>query len=115
MTVSRRKRTTDRARGAGRKAACDGPTADVPTLPQAAAYLQLAELDVLRLGRAQGLPGRQVGSERRFLKAAVQDWLRATPAPRSNKEAWLALAGVWEDDPFRADLLEDIHRRRGGR
>src|SRR5262245_4096321 len=49
---------------------------DVLTLAEAAAYLRTSAEEVLRLAREQGLPGRRVGDDCRFLRAALQDWLR---------------------------------------
>ena len=74
------------------------------TLAEAAAYLRFPEAEVVRLVHSQGLPGRAVGAEWRFLKTALQDWLR-TPAARSDKDALLALAGAWKDDPFRDEMF----------
>jgi excisionase family DNA binding protein len=92
----------------------NGPTNEVMTLREAAAYLRLPETDVLRLVQEQSLPARQLGSEWRFLKAAIQDWLRAgTPPAKSNKEAWLALVGAWKDDPYLDEMLAEIYKRRG--
>ena len=88
---------------------------EVLTLPEAAAYLRLSEADVLRCVHEQGLPARQLGTEWRFCKAAIQDWL-STGAPsalQANKEAWLALAGVWKDDPDLEKIVEEAYRRRG--
>jgi excisionase family DNA binding protein len=48
---------------------------DVLTPAQAAVLLQTAEETVLELARAGELPGRQVGGEWRFLRAAVLGWL----------------------------------------
>src|SRR5689334_18238018 len=70
---------------------------EVLTLAEAAAYLRVTAADVLRLAREQGLPGRQVGTDWRFLKPALQDWLRG-PRPKTN-EAFLALAGASKGDP----------------
>src|SRR5260221_12798804 len=72
--------------------------ADVLTLGEAAAYLRVSEDDVLRLAHLQELPGRQIGDEWRFLKAGLRDWL-CTPARGSGKDAFLALAGMWKEDP----------------
>jgi excisionase family DNA binding protein len=85
----------------------------VLTLAEAAAYLRLSEADVLRLVNEQGLPVRRLGQEWRFLKAAIQDWLRSGTPPKSNKEAWLELAGVWKDDPYLEDMLKEIYQQRG--
>lgn len=85
---------------------------EVLTLREAAAYLRVAEEDVLRLAQVQDLPGRQIRNEWRFLKAGLQDWLR-TPRRPSGKEALLALAGAWEDDPDIDDIVQEAQRRRG--
>jgi excisionase family DNA binding protein len=92
-------------------AAVNGPAGEVLTLAEAAAYLRFSEADVLRLVDQQGLPARRLANEWRFLKTAIQDWLR-TPPPTSNKEAWLALAGIWKDVPYVEQELEEIYRRR---
>jgi excisionase family DNA binding protein len=84
----------------------------VLTLSEAAAYLRVAERQVQRLAEMRTLPGRQIGGEWRFLKAGLQDWLRA-PTAVSGKEAFLALAGVWRDDPDVEQIVRDAHRRRG--
>jgi excisionase family DNA binding protein len=84
----------------------------VLTLAEVAAYLRVPESGVLRWVQEQGLPGRQLGSEWRFLKLAIDRWLSTVP-PKGNKEAWMALAGVWEDDPLVEEELKEIYRRRG--
>ncbi len=85
---------------------------EVLTLSEAAAYLRVAEADVLRLVHHQELPGRQIGKEWRFLKAGLREWLR-TPARRSGKQDFLALAGAWKDDPDIEEIVRQAHRRRG--
>jgi excisionase family DNA binding protein len=95
-------------------AAGTGPVlGEVFTLAEAAAYLRLSEPDVLRWVDEQGLPARQLGKEWRFLKGAIQDWLRTGPAPKSNKEAWRALIGAWKDDPYVEEELKEIYKQRG--
>jgi excisionase family DNA binding protein len=87
------------------------PLVEVLTLPEAAAYLRVAETDVLQLMQNQELPGRQFGREFRFLKSALQDWLRTPPASGS-REAALSAAGAWKDDPYVLQELEEIYRKR---
>ena len=82
------------------------------TLAEAAAYLWLSKGAVQTAVREQGLPGREVNGEWRFLKAGIQDWLLKGPKPKSNKEASMALAGVWKDDPTFDALLEEIEKQR---
>jgi excisionase family DNA binding protein len=90
----------------------NGPAGKVLTLHEAAAYLRLPEADVLRLVDEQALPARRLGNEWRFLKAAVQQWL-STPPPQGSKEAQLAVAGAWKDDPYVEEELKEIYRQRG--
>ena len=85
---------------------------EVLTLSEAAAYLPVSEADIVRLASSQGLPGRLIGTEWRFSKSALQDWLR-TPPPRPSKEAMLAGIGAWQDDPYLEEMLEEIYKRRG--
>ena len=91
----------------------NGPTSDVYTLREAAAYLRLTEQEVLRLVREQGLPARSVGSEWRFLKAAIQQWLSTgSPTLQAEKQRQLALAGKYKDDPDLLRICEDAYRQR---
>jgi excisionase family DNA binding protein len=92
--------------------AVNGAPSDVLTLAEVAAYLRLTEGEVLRLVDEQGLPARQLGKERRFLKAAIQQWLGAG-TPVAGKEAQLAVAGAWKDDPLVEEELRETYRRRG--
>src|SRR5713101_1776419 len=85
---------------------------EVLTLAEAAAYLRVSEAEVVRLVQQQHLPGRLIGTEWRFLKSALQDWLR-TPPPRGSKEAVLSAAGAWKDDPYLEEELKEIYKRRG--
>ena len=71
-------RTKDKP-GTGRKQASqvkngmEAPDApEVLTLAEAANFLRVSEDDVLRLAAPQILPGRQIGSEWRFLKSALR-------------------------------------------
>jgi excisionase family DNA binding protein len=95
-------------------AGTNGPTGEVLTLAEAAAYLRLSEQDVLGMVREQGLPARQAGTEWRFLKTAIERWLSSgSPSLQSNKEAWLAMAGTYRDDPDLEQIVEDAYRLRG--
>jgi excisionase family DNA binding protein len=86
------------------------PNGEVLTLAETAEYLRVAESDVAQLVREQGLPGRKLGDDWRFLKTALQDWLRAPP---SRKEGLLMQIGAFKDDPDLGAMLEEIHKQRG--
>jgi excisionase family DNA binding protein len=90
----------------------EAPAGDVLTLKEAAAYLRLAESEVKSLVNSQGLPGRAVGDEWRFLKSALQDWLR-TPAAQGSKEAVPSVIGSCWDDPMEIEYRKELSRIRG--
>jgi excisionase family DNA binding protein len=86
-----------------------GEWPEVLTLAEAAAYLRVPEAELGRMAGSQGLPGRRIGTEWRFSRAAIQDWLRRP----SMKESLLQLAGIWKDDPDVDEMLREIYRQRG--
>lgn len=108
------RQATSKAKRRNSSVAATTPSAftggDVLTLAETAEYLRATENEILRLVREQGLPGRKLAKDWRFLKSALQDWLRAPP---SNKEGILLQIGAFEDDPDLADMLENIHIQRG--
>jgi excisionase family DNA binding protein len=111
--MPRTKQKPQRASGTPLPAPAQEPSGEVLTLSEAAAYLKMAEADVLRWVEEQALPARRLGNEWRFLKAAIQDWLGTGPPRKPSKEAQLAVIGSWKDDPFLEEELKEIHRRRG--
>jgi excisionase family DNA binding protein len=86
--------------------------ADVLTLSETAAFLRLAEADVQRLVREQGLPGRRVGEDWRFLKAAIEHWLAAPTGPDPGV-FWKTHFGALRDDPHLEEIVREAYRRRG--
>ncbi len=94
-------------------ASVNGPSSEVLTLSEAAAYLRLPEAAVVSSVYSQGLPGRCTADEWRFLKAAIQHWLAtASPSWETRKAAILELAGRYKDDPDLKQLVEDAYRQR---
>ncbi len=89
-----------------------GPDPDVMTLAEAAAYLRVEPRALESILLVKDFPARQVGREWRFLKSALQEWLR-TPIPKPSKEAMMATAGSWKDDPTVDEMLKEIYKRRG--
>ncbi len=82
---------------------------DVLTLAEAAAYLRVSETEIIDLMRGQGLPGRKVGNQWRFLKAAIQEWLRLP----EKENFWWKHFGALKGDPYVDEMLEQIYRDRG--
>ncbi len=85
---------------------------DVLTLAEAAAYLRVAEAAVVDSVLTQGLIGRRIGDDWRFLKSALENWLN-TPPKNSGNEAFLAIAGKFKDDPDLEEICREAYRQRG--
>lgn len=85
---------------------------EVLTLAEAAAYLRVPEAEIVRLVGPQGLPGRLIGSEWRFSRSALQQWLQAPSGP-SSREALRSLVGSWKEDPHAEEMLQSIDQGRG--
>jgi excisionase family DNA binding protein len=83
----------------------------VLTLAETAHFLRLSEPEVLRLVHHRGLPGRSVGDDWRFLKAAIEQWLGTVPSPEANT-FWKTHFGALRDDPFLEEMLHGIYDRR---
>jgi excisionase family DNA binding protein len=88
-----------------RESTTDLPTPDVLTLPEAAAYLRVSEDVLLQMANEQAIPGRRVGEEWRFLKSALQDWLRCWGVP-SDRTVFHFLATHGKFPPWDWMLIE---------
>lgn len=83
---------------------------EVLTLAEVASYLRVSENAVEAAIQDQDLPGRLIRGEWRFLKSSIRDWLGE--GSKQNREAWMALGGVWKDDPTLEELLRTIEGQR---
>jgi excisionase family DNA binding protein len=81
----------------------------VLTLEEAAAYLRLPPETVARQNSQGEIPGRQVGTEWRFLQSALDEWL----SMRDSRRALLRHAGSFTDDESLGDLRSEAYRQRG--
>jgi excisionase family DNA binding protein len=72
--------------------ATDAPP--VMTLEEVATYLRLPEETIVRQATQGLLPGRSIENNWRFLKTAIDNWLRA----QDNRTLLLQQAGVFADD-----------------
>ena len=79
-------------------------------LPEAAKFLRLTQPKVRALAEAGKLPGRKVDRTWRFLKSALEDWLRGRPDPT---QALLQQAGIFKGDDSMREILRDIYKARG--
>ena len=69
-------------------------TPEVLTLDEVAAYLRLPKETIARQAAQGALPGRQIEDTWRFLKAAIDDWLRS----HASRTVLLHQAGALADD-----------------
>jgi len=83
-------------------------TPDVLTLEETAAYLRLPP-DLIEKQAAQGhIPGRKIEDTWRFLRAAIDDWLRS----QDSRVILLQQAGALADDEMLSQLRRDIYQAR---
>lgn len=82
----------------------------VMSLAEAAKFLRLPAKTVVRLVDEQGLPGRKIGKEWRFLRAAIERWLE--PGLGQGNGSVLDQFGVFANDPDFEEYLKIIEANR---
>jgi excisionase family DNA binding protein len=82
--------------------------ADVLTLEELATYLRLPSATVARQAAEGHIPGRKVEDTWRFLKVAIDDWLRA----QHSRTVLLQQAGALADDQSLDALRDLIYKER---
>ena len=87
---------------------------EVLTLSEVAAYLRVAEKEILALVERDELPARRIGNDWRFLKSAVALWLQtgttAKPIP-GTKEAIMPFFGIFKDEDVN-EFLDTLGKLR---
>ena len=83
---------------------------DVLTPDEAARFLRIKKTKLLKLAQGGDVPARKIDDEWRFLRAALEDWLRGTP---SSRQILLSQAGAFKDDETLMPMLEEIYKARG--
>ena len=79
------------------------------TIEEVADYLRLPPEVVLQEAAQGHLPGRKIADTWRFLKDAIDDWLRT----QDSRAILLSHAGALADDDSLNELLEKIYQERG--
>ncbi len=92
-----------------RRPATNGASPPVMDLADAARFLKLPARTVERLVTEQGLPGRRIGKEWRFLRAAIERWLE--PA-KMQGTSLLDQFGALKDDPTYDQYLAQMQANR---
>ncbi len=82
---------------------------EVLTLEEVADYLRLSKETVEREAMQGHIPGRRIEDTWRFLKAAIDDWLRS----HDSRALLLQQAGALADDGTLPDLLAIVYAQRG--
>lgn len=80
----------------------------VLTLEETSEYLRLPVETVLNQALKGNLPGRKIEDDWRFLKVAIDDWLRAN----NSRSILLNQAGAFADDDSLEELRENIYQVR---
>jgi Helix-turn-helix domain len=81
---------------------------EVLTLEEASAYLRLPTQTVVHQAMLGNIPGRKIETDWRFLKVAIDDWLRS----KSGRSALLQQVGALADDDTLAQLRATIYHNR---
>jgi excisionase family DNA binding protein len=81
---------------------------DVLTLEEAADYLRLPPETIAREAAQGHIPGRRIEDTWRFLKGAIDEWLRA----QDSRVLLLRQAAALSGDETLASLRKDIYRAR---
>jgi excisionase family DNA binding protein len=81
---------------------------EVLTLEEAANYLRLPPEMIERQAALGQIPGRKIEDTWRFLRAAIDDWLRS----HDSRTLLLQQAGALADDESLATLRENIYKAR---
>jgi excisionase family DNA binding protein len=82
---------------------------DVLTLEETASYLRMPTEAIERVATRGQLPGRRIEDSWRFLREAIDEWLRSS----DSRTVLLQQAGAFSDDDMVADLLSGIYELRG--
>lgn len=82
---------------------------DVLTLEETASYLRMPTETIERVATRGHLPGRRIEDSWRFLREAIDEWLRSS----DSRTVLLQQAGALSDDDMVADLLSSVYELRG--
>ena len=82
---------------------------DILTLEETSEYLRLPVKTVLNQALKGNILGRRIENNWRFLKVAIDDWLRA----KNSRSVLLNQAGAFADDDSLVQLRDDVYQVRG--
>jgi excisionase family DNA binding protein len=79
------------------------------TLAEAAAYLRVSEVELAELAARNGLPARKLGGEWRFLRRALDDWMRFSGGHPA--EYWREYPYWLLESPFADEVIHLLEAR----
>jgi excisionase family DNA binding protein len=82
---------------------------DILTLEEAAAYLRVSPETIVQQVQQGNLPGRKIEDGWRFLRTAIDDWLRV----KDSRQVMLQQIGAFADDHSLSELTDAIYQARG--
>jgi excisionase family DNA binding protein len=86
---------------------------DVLTLAEAAAFLRVPNEVLVREAESGRVPGRKLGSEWRFGRAKLLDWLaQPEPGGAGGRKSMSSVIGAFKDDETLEPMVEEIYRQR---
>ncbi len=85
-------------------------TKEVLTLAETAKFLRVSPAKVRKLAETGKLPAQRIDDEWRFLKSALEEWLRGKPDPT---QALLQQAGLFKHSKLLPEILKEIYKARG--
>src|SRR5947209_4047377 len=83
---------------------------EVFTAAEAARFLRIKKARLEQLAEEGRIPARKIDDDWRFLRAALEEWLRGKSDSRT---IFLEQAGAFKDDETLMPMLEEIYRARG--
>jgi len=84
----------------------------VLTLEEAARVLRVSKGAVMELASEGQVPGQKVKGQWRFLKVALEEWLRGRQ-PIDTRTALLQGFGAFKDDPVLEEIVKEAMRAQG--
>lgn len=84
-------------------------TQDVLTLKELADYLRIPGEEIEQHAAEGKIPGRKIGENWRFLKSAIDEWLKNY----DGRTILLRQAGGFADDEMLNELVSNIYAERG--
>ena len=117
-----------KTKSANTPAANGQPVTDVLTLAEAATFLRVGADELKSAADAGRVPGRLIGTEWRFVKTALVEWLSTASPPATGTDwqntiirkafssdpnaGFLAAIGAFADDKTLDAMTEEIYRER---